>query len=99
MTFLETLHTKSVANELNFPLVTHTTHFDKQFGRYGILKLYYSSGHDLKRLDCRWSVRFLRCKMVRLARVRIQLLKDIKSAFQCLLKHTFSITVTTVTAI
>jgi hypothetical protein len=44
MTFLETLHMKNVTNELNFPLVTHTTHFDKRFGRYGILKSCFSSG-------------------------------------------------------
>jgi hypothetical protein len=63
MTFPETSHTKNVANELSFPLVTHMTHFDKRFGRYGILKSYFSSGHDLGRLDCRWSVRFLGRKM------------------------------------
>jgi hypothetical protein len=30
------LHMKNVANELSFPLVTHTTHFGIQFGRYGL---------------------------------------------------------------
>jgi hypothetical protein len=57
-------------------------------------------------LDTLWtdwtvSVRsgFKATKWVRLARVRIQLLKEIKSAFRCLLKHTFSITVTMVTAV
>jgi hypothetical protein len=43
MTFLETSHMKNVANELSFPLVTPTTHFDKRFGRYGILKSCFSS--------------------------------------------------------
>jgi hypothetical protein len=38
MTFLETLYMKNVANELSFPLVTHTTCFDIRFGRYGFLK-------------------------------------------------------------
>jgi hypothetical protein len=37
MTFPETSHTKTVTNELSFPLVTHMTHFDKRFGRYGSL--------------------------------------------------------------
>jgi hypothetical protein len=63
MNFLETLHTKNIAKELSFPLVTHMTHFDKRFGRYGILKSCFSSGHDLDRLDYRWSVRFLCRKM------------------------------------
>jgi hypothetical protein len=62
MTSQETLHTKNVANELSFPLVTHTTHFDIWFGRYGILKS-FSSGHAMDRLDCSWSVRFLGRKM------------------------------------
>jgi hypothetical protein len=44
MTFLETSHMKIVANELSFPLVTHTTHFDMRFGCYGILKSCFSSG-------------------------------------------------------
>jgi hypothetical protein len=35
---------KIVANELSFPLVTHTTHFDMRFGCYGILKSCFSSG-------------------------------------------------------
>jgi hypothetical protein len=41
-------------------------------------------------------VRFLDHKMVRLARVWIQLLKETKSAFRHLLKHTFFIIVATV---
>jgi hypothetical protein len=53
----------------------------------------------MDRLDCWCSVRFSATKWVRLARVRIQFLKEIKSAFRCLLKHTFFITVATVTAI
>jgi hypothetical protein len=63
MTFLETPHTKNVPNELSFLLVTHMTHFHKRFGCYGILKSCFSSGHDLDKLDCRWSVRFLGRKM------------------------------------
>jgi hypothetical protein len=63
MTFLETSHTKNVANELSFSLVTHKTHFNKQFGHYGILKSCFSSGHELDRLDCSCSVRFLGHKM------------------------------------
>jgi hypothetical protein len=63
MTFPETSHMKNVTNELSFPLVTHMTHFDKWFGCYGILKFCFSSGHDLDRLDCWWSERFLGRKM------------------------------------
>jgi hypothetical protein len=63
MTFPETSHKKNVTDKLSFPLVTHTTHFDKWFGRYGILKSCFSSRHDLDRLDCSCSVRFLGCKM------------------------------------
>jgi hypothetical protein len=63
MTFPKTSHTKNVTNELRFILVTHMTHFDKRFGCYSILKFYFSSRHDLDRLDCRWSVRFLGRKM------------------------------------
>jgi hypothetical protein len=59
MTSLETSHTKSVTNELCFPLVTHMTHFDIRFSRYGILKSCFSSGHIMDRLDCSCSVRFL----------------------------------------
>jgi hypothetical protein len=43
MIFPETLYTKNVTNELSFPLVTHLTHFDIWFGRYGIFKLGSSS--------------------------------------------------------
>jgi hypothetical protein len=39
MTSPETLYTKNVANELRFPLVTHTTHFDIWFGHYGIFEV------------------------------------------------------------
>jgi hypothetical protein len=42
MTSLETSYTKNVVNELSFLLVTHTTHFDIRFGRYGFLKPSYS---------------------------------------------------------
>jgi hypothetical protein len=63
MTSPETSHMKNIANELFFPLVTHTTHFDIQFIRYGILKSCFSSGHVTDRLDCSCSVRFLEHKM------------------------------------
>jgi hypothetical protein len=58
MTFPETSHTKNVANELSFRLVTHMTHFNIRFGRFGILKSCFCSRHDLDRLDCSCSVRF-----------------------------------------
>jgi hypothetical protein len=58
MTSPETLHTKNVANEHSFPLVTHTTHFGIRFGRYGIWKYCSSSGQAKDRLDCICSVRF-----------------------------------------
>jgi hypothetical protein len=41
---------KNVINELSFPLVTHTTYFDTQFGSYGFLKSGYRAGHILGRL-------------------------------------------------
>jgi hypothetical protein len=44
MTSPETLYTKNVVNELSFLLVTHTTCFDIQFGRYGVLKSGYGAG-------------------------------------------------------
>jgi hypothetical protein len=50
MTSLEILCTKNVFNELIFLLVTHTTCFDIQFGRYGILKSDFSARHILDRL-------------------------------------------------
>jgi hypothetical protein len=68
MTFPETSHTKNVANELRFLLVTHMNHFDIRFGCYGILKSCFSSGYTMDRLDCSCSVRFLGHKMGGLAR-------------------------------
>jgi hypothetical protein len=59
----ETSHLKNVANELSFPLVIDTTHFDIWFGRYGILNSCFSSGDVMDRLDCSCSVRFLGHKM------------------------------------
>jgi hypothetical protein len=91
MTFLETLHMKNVANELSFPLVTHMTHFNIRFGCYSILKSYFSSGHIMNRLDCMCSVQFFATRWVRVARVCIKLMENSKSAFRCLLKHTFLI--------
>jgi hypothetical protein len=98
MSSLETLHMKKVANELSFLLVTHMTHFGIRFSRYGILKSCSSSEHVKDISDCIRSVRSLATRWVRLARVRIQLLKEIKSAFRRLLKHTFLITVAKVMA-
>jgi hypothetical protein len=59
MTSTETSYTKNISNELSFPLVTDTTHFDIRFGHYGILNSYFSSGQVIDRLDCMCSVRFL----------------------------------------
>jgi hypothetical protein len=59
MTSLETSHTKKVANEIIFPLVTHMTHFGIRFSRYGILKSCSSSEHVKDGSDCIHSVRFL----------------------------------------
>jgi hypothetical protein len=63
MTSPEALPTKNVANELSFPLVTHTTHFDIRFARYGILKSCFSYGNVMDRLDCSSLVRSLGHKM------------------------------------
>jgi hypothetical protein len=63
MTSPESSHMKNAANELSFPLVTHTNHFVIRFGRYGNLKLCFSSEHAMDRLKYRCSVRFLGCKM------------------------------------
>jgi hypothetical protein len=63
MTSPESSHTKNVANELSFPLVTHMTHFGIRFGRYGNLNLCFSSGHAMDSLKYRCSVRFLGRKM------------------------------------
>jgi hypothetical protein len=41
---------KNIANELSFPLVTHMTHFDIRFGRYGFLKSGYSAELILDRM-------------------------------------------------
>jgi hypothetical protein len=38
MTSLETSYMENVTDELSFRMVTHTTRFDIQFGRYGFLK-------------------------------------------------------------
>jgi hypothetical protein len=59
----ETLYMKNVTNKLSFLLVAHITHFDIRFGRYCILKSYFSSGQVMDRLDCRCSVRFQGHKM------------------------------------
>jgi hypothetical protein len=51
MTFPETLNTKVAANELSFPLVTHTAYSDARFDSYGILKLGRGAKNFLDRLD------------------------------------------------
>jgi hypothetical protein len=63
MTSPVTSHMKNVTNELSFLLVTHMTPFDIRFGRYGILKLCFSSEHIRERPDCIRLVRFLGHKM------------------------------------
>jgi hypothetical protein len=50
MTSSETSYNKNVTNKLRFLLVTHMTCFNIWFGRYGILKLGFSSGQILDRL-------------------------------------------------
>jgi hypothetical protein len=59
MTSPETSYMKNVTNDLSFLLVTHTTHFDIWFGRYGTLNSCFSSA---------WSG-FWATKWVKLARV------------------------------
>jgi hypothetical protein len=44
MTSPETSYMKNVTNKLSFLLITHMTHFNIRFGRYGILNSYFSSG-------------------------------------------------------
>jgi hypothetical protein len=43
MTSPETSYTKNAINELNFPLVTRTAHFDTWFSRYGFFNSGYSA--------------------------------------------------------
>jgi hypothetical protein len=49
-TSLEILYMKIFINELSFLLVTHTTCFDTQFGRYGFLKSGFFADQVLDRL-------------------------------------------------
>jgi hypothetical protein len=42
---------KIAANELSFPLVTHTVYSDARFDSYGILKLVQGGENFLNRLD------------------------------------------------
>jgi hypothetical protein len=51
MTSPETLYTKNVVNELSFPLVTHTAHFDIRFGSYRFL----NSGYDAELFWTDWT--------------------------------------------
>jgi hypothetical protein len=50
MTSPETLNTKVAANELRFPLDTHTAYSDARFHRYGILKSGRGAENFLDRL-------------------------------------------------
>jgi hypothetical protein len=52
MTSLKTLYMKNIVNEHSFPLVTHMTYFDIQFGSYGFLK----SGYDAKLFWTDWTL-------------------------------------------
>jgi hypothetical protein len=98
MTSQETSRMKKVTNELSFPLVTHTTRFGIRFSRYGILKSYSSSEHVMGDWIAAVRSGFWATRWARLARCRIQLLKEIESSFRCLLKHKILIIVTTVMA-
>jgi hypothetical protein len=60
MTSPETLHTKFVINELNFPPVTHTVDSDARFDSYGILKSGQGVKHFLNRLDIQTNDQILR---------------------------------------
>jgi hypothetical protein len=51
MTSPETLYTKTIINELVFPLDTHMTYFDIRFHLYGFFKSAYKAGQILGRLD------------------------------------------------
>jgi hypothetical protein len=51
MTSVEALNSKVVFNELNFPLVTHTTNSDARFDSYRILKSEQGAENFLDRLD------------------------------------------------
>jgi hypothetical protein len=55
MTSPETLYMKNVANKFSFLLVTHMTHFDLRYGRYGFLKSGYSADLILDRLIKEWN--------------------------------------------
>jgi hypothetical protein len=99
MTTPETSYMKNIAHKLSFLLVTHTTHFGVRFGRYVALNFCFSSGHVVDRLDCRIWSGFWSTRWVSLTIVWIPFLEDSKSAFRCLLKDTFSITIATVRAI
>jgi hypothetical protein len=81
MAFPETSHTKNVTNELIFPLVTHTIHFNIHFGCYGVLKPCFGSGQAMADWTAGVQSGFEATKRMRLAMIRIQLLKQIESAF------------------
>jgi hypothetical protein len=65
MIFPETLNTKVSANELSFPLVTHTVYSDTWLDSYGILKSGQGAGNFLDRLDRPANNQFLRAEDAR----------------------------------
>jgi hypothetical protein len=58
----ETLNIKDSANELNFPLVTHTFYSKPRFDSHGILKSEQGAEHFLDRLDIRTNDQVLRAE-------------------------------------
>jgi hypothetical protein len=60
---------KNITNKLSFMLVTHTSHFDIRFGRYGALKICFSSVQVTDRLDYGVWSGFWATTWVRLSRV------------------------------
>jgi hypothetical protein len=88
-----------MANSTSYLTITHTTLFDIWFGRYGILKSCFGSGQATDQLNAGVRSGLKATKWVKLARVRIQLLTGIKLSFRCLLKHTFLVTIATVTTV
>jgi hypothetical protein len=99
LTSPEALYIKNVANELSFPLVTHTTCFNTRFGHYGFLKSGYGARQILDRLGIQMIDQVFGPQEEWNLMGFEYVLKVTCSAFQHLLEHTFSITAATVTAI
>jgi hypothetical protein len=66
MTFPETLNTKVAANELSFPLVTHTAYSDTRFESYEILKSGRGAENFLDRLGRPMNDQVLRAENARI---------------------------------